>query len=189
MHPYVQGIQDKINKNEIVRQLLSLLAEEFVSSFNYRMQAKMVQGFNKEEIRKELLEHSREEDLHADLIMERIIELGGNPEIRPLDWDKFSDCKYIPTTSNDQLTILEDAVRGKRCAIEHYTKAAQFAQTKDPTTYNLVHRILNDEYGHLKNLNKLLKEVKDVLPGIEPSDAEDEEHPETTQDEQPAQSI
>ncbi len=164
MHPYVQGIQDKVNKNEVIKQLLSLLAEEFISAFNYKMQAKVIQGFHKEDIRKEFLKHVQEENHHADLLIERILELGGNPEIRPLDWDKHSKCKYIPTTSNDQITLLEDAIQGERCAVRHYTEVINFLKSKDLTTYDLIHRILNDEYNHIKDLSKLLKYVQDSLP-------------------------
>lgn len=164
IHPYIQGINNQVNNNEVIKHLQSALAEELISSFNYRIQARLIQGFHKDDIKKELMEHSREEDHHADLLMERIMELGGNPELRPLDWDRFAKCRYMPTTSGDQVVILEDAIKGERCAIKHYTEIAQFVQNKDDTTFNLIHRILNDEYEHMKDLNKLLQDVQAKIP-------------------------
>jgi len=177
MHPYIQGIQDQVNKNEIINRLKSALADELISNFNYKMQAKLIQGFHKEEIKKELIQHSQEEQLHADLLMERISELGGNPEIRPMDWDKFSTCKYSPVFSNDQKDILEAAIGGERCAVKGYTALAEFLESRDSTTYGLIHRILKDEYEHIRDLTKLLNEIHESIPNNPRSTENQDEQP------------
>jgi bacterioferritin len=128
------------------------------------MQAKLIEGFNKEEAVKELLQHREEEWDHADLLMNRILELGGNPEIRPLDWDRYTKCRYAPTMDRDQISILEDSIAGEKCAIEHYNQILEFTKDRDITTNQLIHRIINDEFEHIRDLNKIKKAVEDQLP-------------------------
>jgi len=164
MHPYAQGLHDKIYRNETIKLLKAALADELIAGHQYWIQAKLIEGFNKEEAVKELLQHRDEEWGHADLLMNRIIELGGNPEIRPLDWDRFTKCRYAPTIDRDQVAILDDAIAGEKCAIEHYNHILEFTKEKDITTNQLIHRIINDEFEHIRDLNKVKKAVEDHLP-------------------------
>jgi bacterioferritin len=164
MHPYAQGLHDKIFRNETIKLLKQALADELIAGHQYWMQAKLIEGFNKEEAVKELLQHREEEWDHADLIMNRIMELGGNPEIRPLDWDRYTKCRYTPTIDRDQVSILEDSIASEKCAIEHYNQILEFTKDRDITTNQLIHRIINDEFEHIRDLNKVKKAVEDQLP-------------------------
>jgi bacterioferritin len=158
---YIKGIQQRVDTNELVQQLRRALADELNAAYNYHIQSKIIQGSLREEIAKELLQHFEEETGHANMLTERIIQLGGNPEIRPLDWDKFSNCRYEYNTTWDQRDILEVALRGEKCATEHYTGIAQFAENRDTTTYDIVRKILDDEYEHIRDLNKLKEMLHD----------------------------
>jgi len=152
---YMQGIQQQVDNNEIIKQLRRALADEYLSAHQYWTQSKLIQGVYKDEINKELYQHRDEEMGHANMLMDRILQLGGNPEIRPLDWDGLASCKYQLTNDWDQKVILDMSMRSERCAIDHYTKVAQFAQTRDTTTYDIVMNIIDDEYEHIRDLAKL----------------------------------
>ena len=156
---YVQNIQQNVDRNEIIKQLRGALADELIASHNYWTQAKVIQGVYREEIIKELIQHRDEEQGHANMLMDRIIQLGGNPEIRPIDWDRLTRCRYTPCVSWDQKDILENAIGGERCATEHYSNIAEFVRNKDITTYDMIMKILDDEYEHIRDLSKL----KDML--------------------------
>jgi bacterioferritin len=164
IHPYIQGMHDKIHRNETIRLLKEALADELIAAHQYWMQAKLIEGFNKDNAVKELLQHREEEQEHADLLMNRIIELGGNPEIRPLDWDRYTKCRYAPTIDKDQVSILEDAIAGEKCSIEHYNQILEYTKDRDITTNQLIHRIINDEFEHIRDLNKIKQEVEAQLP-------------------------
>ena len=158
---YIQGIQKKVDTNEIIVQLRSALADELIATQGYWVQSKLIQGSLKDEIQKELYQHRDEEMSHANMLMERILQLGGNPELRPLDWDNIAGCRYILNANWDQRTILDNALQSEKCATERYTKLVQFLDNRDITTYDIIHKILDDEYEHIRDLNKLRELLHD----------------------------
>jgi len=152
---YIQNIQNRVHTNEIIKQLRSALVSEFLAVHSYWVQSKLIQGVYRDEILKILLEHREEEQGHANMLMDRILQLGGNPEIRPMDWDKFTKCRYANNISWDQKHIIENAIDGERCSTESYSSIAEFSRIKDQTTYDIIMKILEDEYQHIRELNKL----------------------------------
>lgn len=161
---YIRGIQDNVDKSETVKLLRKALADEYIAAHQYWTQAKIVQGIQRDEIVTELLGHRDEEMGHANLLMDRILQLGGNPELRPLDWDSFTECSYKLNASWDQKAVLDIAIDSERCAVTHYTQIAQFVQVRDDTTYDLVMKIIDDEYKHITDLSK----IRDIVNGIDP---------------------
>jgi bacterioferritin len=155
---YIKGIQQQIDINQTIKMLRSALAAELNASHNYWTQSKIIQGVHSDLIRKELIQHQQEENQHAEMLVNRILQLGGNPEIRPLDWDKHTPCRYELAGSWDEKAILEVATRGEKCAIADYTKTAEFLKNRDDTSYDMVMHILEDEYEHVRDLNKLYEE-------------------------------
>jgi bacterioferritin len=160
---YIQGIQKKLDINETIKQLRKALADELNAIHNYWVQSKVIQGAYKEDINKELMQHYEEEQKHANMLAERILQLGGNPEIRPLDWERMANCDYIVATTWDQKAILNDALQGEKCAADHYSNLANFLRTRDDTTYDIVSKILDDEFEHIRDLNKLKTMVEENL--------------------------
>jgi bacterioferritin len=152
---YIQGIQQHVDNNETIKLLRGALADELIAVHNYWTQAKVIQGVYREEIIKELIQHREEEQGHANMLMDRILQLGGNPEIRPIDWDRLTKCRYEPAVSWDQRNILEQAIGSEKCATEHYSNIAEFVRNKDITTYDIVMKIIEDEYEHIRDLGKL----------------------------------
>jgi bacterioferritin len=152
---YIRGIQEKVDRNEIVGLLRSALADELNAVHNYWMQAAMIQGYLREEINKELYQHRDEEHGHANMLIERIVQLGGNPDVRPSQWDLIAGCDYSPIVNIDQKEILEDAMQSEKCAVQRYVQLSQFLDNRDITTYDIVMKILEDEYQHINDLKKL----------------------------------
>jgi len=157
---YIRGIQQQVDRNEIISMLRSALADELNAVHNYWMQAAMIEGYLKNEINKELYQHRDEEQGHANMLIDRIVQLGGNPDIRPVQWDQISGCDYAPIINIDQKFILEDAIQGEQCAVKHYTKISQFLEGRDITTYDIVMKIIEDEYTHIEDLRKLQEMMK-----------------------------
>lgn len=83
------------------------------------------------------------------------MELGGSPDIRPLNWDKLSPCNYQTTTSVDQRLILDEAYEMESCISESYVRLLQFLEPRDRTSYDLINRILEEEYTGIESLKKL----------------------------------
>ncbi len=152
---YMQGIQEQVNRNEIIALLRSALADELNAVHQYWMQAALIQGHARDSINKELYQHRDEEMGHANMLIDRIVQLEGNPDVRPLQWDRIATCNYDPVINRDQKIILDQAIEGENCAIQHYTKISQFVENKDTITFDIVMKIIEDEYEHISDLKKL----------------------------------
>ena len=70
-----------------VEKLLKLLnaayASEWLAYYQYWLGAKVIKGPMKDAVAAELLLHSTEELSHADMLANRIIQLGGTPVTEP----------------------------------------------------------------------------------------------------------
>jgi len=152
---YLRGIQENVDKNTAVKMLREILAGEFISIHRYWTQSKVVQGLYRDEIKKILGDHREIGLKHADLLSSRILQLGGNPELRPLDWDNITRCHYTQHVSWDQHEVLENAITHKRCLTNQYSKVAEFVKERDTTTHEIIMSCLNDDYKTIKELNIL----------------------------------
>ncbi len=151
---YVQELQNKVAKNEVVKQLVTALAGEFNAAHNLLMQAAMVQGYQKIEIRRLLSSVHKTEHQHITQLIDRIMELGGNPDIRPIRWDNIAECDYQPITITDQREVLDIAYQSKICKTAFYSRLLQFLANKDRTSYDLIVRILEEEQTDLEKIKK-----------------------------------
>ena len=54
------------------------------------------------------------------LVADRIIQLGGTPVINPNEWTKLARCSYDEPSDSYIEVILEQNLKGERCAIQRY---------------------------------------------------------------------
>lgn len=64
--------------------------------------------------------HATEELSHAQLIVTRIIQLGGIPVLNPEDWFKLTNCGYDGPGDPYVEVILDQNIKGEQCAIKVY---------------------------------------------------------------------
>ena len=67
----------------VLRLLNDALATEIVCTLRYKRHYFMAQGMSSESVKSEFLEHAKEEQEHADALAERIVQLGGQPNLSP----------------------------------------------------------------------------------------------------------
>jgi bacterioferritin len=150
-----------------VKKLLNLLnkafADEWLAYYQYWLGAKVVAGPMKDAVIAELMQHAADELRHADMVSNRIIQLGGTPVPKPEEWYKATNCGYDPPEDSFVKTILEQNIKGEQCAITVYNKLVTTTRDKDPVTYNLVLQILSDEVEHEEDLQALLEDLDVML--------------------------
>ena len=150
-----------------VEQLLKLLniafADEWLAYYQYWLGAKVVKGPMKEAVIAELLQHAADELRHADMVAARIIQLGGTPVAEPKKWYDVTSCGYEAPDDPFVEAILNQNIKGERCAIGFYKKLLEATQTKDPVTYNMVLQILQDEVAHEEDLQSLSEDLDFML--------------------------
>jgi bacterioferritin len=146
-----------------VEQLLKLLnmafADEWLAYYQYWLGAKVVKGPMKEAVIAEMLQHATDELRHADMVAARIIQLGGTPVTEPKKWYDVTNFGYDAPDNPFVEIILNQNIKGERCAIGFYKKLLEATQGKDPVTYNMVLQILQDEVAHEEDLQSLAEDL------------------------------
>jgi bacterioferritin len=149
-----------IDKDELIRMLNEALAEEWLAYYQYWIGARMMEGPMRSEIAPELLLHATQEQGHAVLVVDRIIQLGGIPVLTPADWMKLSRCEYETPTDPYVEVVLNQNLRGERCAIKRYKEIADFTNGKDHTTHQMATTILNEELEHEQDIEEFLSDLE-----------------------------
>jgi ferritin-like protein len=176
----VETIQARgVNVGELIEKLIDAAGAEFTTYYYYTILRMYLAGH---EDYKEICEDARLEDrAHFELITPRIYELGGT---LPYDIRTFADragCPdaYLPGTQSGRrpmsspfdiatnvtaAEILQVLLEAERCAIRTWSEICDLTFGKDPRTYDLASRILNEEIEHEAWFIELLsKERGDVV--------------------------
>jgi bacterioferritin len=144
---------------KLLEMLNKAFADEWLAYYQYWVGAKIVQGPMRQAAAAELVEHAGEELGHAELLAERIIQLGGKPLLKPEDWMKMTSCGYETPADPYVEVILDQNIKGEQCAIEVYNKLVAFTKDIDPVTYEIVRSILADEVGHEEELQAIVEDI------------------------------
>lgn len=146
--------------NELLGLLNRAYADEWFAYYQYWLGAKVVRGPMKDAVAAELLQHATEELLHADMVANRIIQLGGSPITEPKNWYTLTGCGYEPPNDEYVKTILQQNISGERCAISYYNDLLSKTRDKDMITYNMALTILEQEVEHEEDLQSLLEDLE-----------------------------
>jgi len=146
-----------------VQEVLNLLnrafADEWLAYYQYWLGAKVAKGPMKEAIIAELLEHATDELRHADMVANRILQLGGMPVTKPESWYEMTNCGYEAPEDPNVLELLKQNIKGEQCAISVYKRMMEATKDVDPVTYNMALEILQDEVEHEEDLEALEEDI------------------------------
>lgn len=142
---------------EVLRLLNQALATEIVCVLRYRRHHFMARGIHAKGVAEEFLVHSNEEQLHADQLAARIVQLGGEPDFSPDSLSARSHAEYVAGSSLADM-IREDLV-AERIAIDSYRELIHYLDEQDPTTSQLLKGILAVEEQHADELADLLEDM------------------------------
>lgn len=150
----------KLDVDELLEHLNKAFADEWLAYYQYWVGAKVAVGPMRGPVAGELMEHAKEELKHADMLTERIIQLGGQPLLKPDDWDKHTNCGYAVPSDPSVKALLQQNIEGERCAIDVYNKLLEMVKDKDPITYHIILEILEDEVEHEEDLQAIQEDMK-----------------------------
>lgn len=145
---------------KLIELLNKALADEWLAYYQYWVGAKVVKGPMRGAVETELIEHAGEELAHAEMLTNRIIQLGGAPLLSPEDWYKMTNCGYDAPRDPSVKAILEQNIKGEQCAIGVYQELLKTLEGKDPITYHMVEGILEDEVEHEEDLETIMEDIK-----------------------------
>jgi bacterioferritin len=155
-----------IEINEIIAMLNKAYADEWLAYYQYFIEAKVIKGIMKDAAIAELQQHATDELRHANMVADRILQLGGTPLLHPQEWFTQTNCGYDAPTRFDVVKILEDAIKGEQCAISVYSQIAEMTRDKDIVTYDIVSQILADEVEHEEDLQALHDDITEFVEDL-----------------------
>ena len=146
----------RADRETVIKLLNEALATEIVCVLRYKRHFYMASGINAQSVAQEFLQHANEEQLHADQLAQRIVQLGGEPNFAPEGLSARSHSEYVEGDSLVEM-IKEDLV-AERIAIDSYREMITYLGNDDPTTRRLMETILAMEEEHADDLVNLLEE-------------------------------
>lgn len=149
----------KIDSSELITILNKAFADEWLAYYQYWLGAQIAKGPMKQAVITELKEHATDELRHAQMLSDRIIQLGGTPILTPKEWYEQSNCGYSTPKDSFVKKLLEQNIEGERCAIDVYEKIIAQTKDNDYVTYNMAIEILADEVEHEDDLESLLEDM------------------------------
>ena len=144
---------------KIVTMLNKAFADEWLAYYQYWVGARIAIGQMRGAVTAELEEHASEELKHAEMLAERIIQLGGELILKPEDWYKMTNCGYDAPTDPSVKAILKQNIKGEQCAIDVYKKLAEAVRATDVVTYHLALEIMKEAIEHEDDLEALLEDM------------------------------
>jgi len=117
----------------------------------------MATGISSESVKAEFLQHAAEEQSHADLIAQRIVQLGGEPNLSPDGIQTRSHSEYVE--GNSLVEMIKEDLVAERIAIDSYRDMITYLGDDDPTSRRMLEEILAKEEEHAEDLVSLLKEL------------------------------
>lgn len=144
----------RADREAVINMLNEALATELVCVLRYRRHAFMAHGMNATAVAEEFMEHSEEEQSHADLLARRITQLNGEPNLNPEGMLNRAHSEYVEGSSLADM-IKEDLV-AERVAIDSYREMIRYLGDDDPTSRRVIEEILAKEEEHAEDMSALL---------------------------------
>jgi bacterioferritin len=142
------------DREAVIHMLNDALATELVCVLRYKRHYFTVSGRGNGQAKAEFLEHATQEQEHADWLAERIVQLNGSPNFNPATLVARSHAEYDESDSVD--AMVRANLIAERVAIESYRQMIAAIGDKDPTTCDLLTRIMAVEEEHADDMRDLL---------------------------------
>lgn len=139
----------------MIRVLNDAVATKVIAILRYKRHYFMTAGIGARHAKATFLQHVTEERAHADLLVERITQLGGKTELSPERLLKESQVEHVEGESLLQMITAD--LMAERMAIESYREMIIAIDPDDPTTQQVLERILEQEEVHAESLARLLR--------------------------------
>jgi len=158
----------RANREQVIKVLNDVVATEIVCVLRYKRHQFTATGLYAQPVAQEFAQHAAEEQAHMDMAAQRIVQLGGDPNLDPSGLAERSHTDYVPGTTLVDM-VQEDLV-AERIVIQSYMEMIRWLGDDDPTTRRVLESILEQEEEHADDLRDLLTELDPSMPGRIPQD-------------------
>lgn len=158
-----------MSNHQTIENLQKALQMEMTAAHQYQLHAHVLNDWGLDVLAAKMREEMAEELGHSDEYIERILFLGGTPDLQ---------LQKPPVKAEDLVGMFELDLADESEAIEFYTKASQQAnEVGDIGTRTLFEKIVLDEEGHkswlelqislIARIGEAAYSAKYVTPGAE----------------------
>jgi len=143
----IEIVAAKIDVNEVISDLNKAYADEWCAHYQYWLAAHWVSGINADPVSSRLTAQSADELVHAERFANRIMELGGEPEMDFASLPKVAAGGYKapPKDPSNLKQVIQDVIDAERGAVDFYNKMTEKYKDKDYVTHELFKTVLLDE--------------------------------------------
>ena len=142
------------DKEVVIRLLNEALATEWVCVLRYYRHYFMASGMLADSVKAEFLEHAQQEQEHANKLAERIVQLGGEPDLDPDTLTRRAHAEY--KVGHDLRDMVTEDLIAERIAIDSYREMITYIGDRDTTTKRILESILAQEEEHADEFSDLL---------------------------------
>ncbi|MGN6112119.1 MAG: ferritin-like domain-containing protein [Luteimonas sp.] len=142
------------DRDTVVKLLNEALATEWVCVLRYYRHYFSASGMFADAVKAEFHEHAQQELEHANLIAERIVQLGGEPDLDPATLTARAHAEYKPGT--DLRDMVREDLIAERIAIDSYREMIDYIGDRDTTTKRMLEHVLAQEEEHADDMKDLL---------------------------------
>jgi bacterioferritin len=143
------------NRDTVIKLLNDALATELLCVLRYRRHHFMAAGLSAKSVAQEFMEHSIEEQAHADELASRIVQLRGEPDFSPDRLSSRSHAEYVEGES--LIDMIKENLVAERIAIDSYREMITYLGETDTTTRRMLEGILAMEEEHADELLTLVE--------------------------------
>ncbi|MBB5883973.1 bacterioferritin [Xanthomonas sp. LMG 8992] len=143
------------DREAVIKMLNDALATEYVCVLRYYRHYFMAAGMLADAVKSEFLEHAQQEQAHAHKLAERIVQLGGEPDLNPDTLTARSHAEY--KEGEDLRDMVKENLIAERIAIDSYREMINFVGDKDTTTKRILEEILAQEEEHADEFSDMLE--------------------------------
>jgi bacterioferritin len=140
--------------DQAIELLNHAVATEIVCVLRYKFHAVAATGISSEAVKEEFAQHAKEEEQHLDMLIERINQLGGKPNMNPEGLLSRASSQYVE--GQNLIDMIKENLIAERIAIETYRDMVRYFADKDPTTRIMLEKILAQEEEHANDMHDLL---------------------------------
>lgn len=158
----IKNLQEKGSDVQATIQMLNkALADEYFAANQYLAPIGLAVGKLRPEVEEEFQKHYEEELKHAQMLKERIIQLGGIPLQSPEEWYAYTNCGYIKPTDYNTAILVTQNLEAERKAEDVYLAIMKACkEVDDMVTYKIARNILIDEEEHEQDLEDFLNDME-----------------------------
>jgi len=162
-----------LDVGQVIEVLNKVLASEIVCVLRYKSHYYMAKGIHAEPVAAEFLEHSNQEEAHAERVAMRITALNGEPNLNPDGMIARSASQY-GTGKETLVDMIKEDLVAERVVIMWYGELIKWLGENDPTSRRMMEDLLADEEQHAQDLADLLVNMDG--PGLTSGTAASDTH-------------